>query len=248
MAKVIKNPSALKADFLFLKAKLKKRILFLLGFILVAILGNIIMKADFLYNIGMIFVGVSVVGFLVSLFMVMSTSNEVTIKGQGLLGEDETAEILAEGLDNSYTVIQNVVVTLEGKSSELDLVVLGPNGVFVIEAKNRNGLIEGGYDKDKWLQHKVGRRGGEYSSEFYSPIKQVGTHIFRLAGHLRQNNIRFHICGAVYFSNPEAKVRLSGEPDKIPVFWKPDELILYIKMNNANLPLETKEAIIDLLK
>ena len=248
MAKVIKRPSALKAEFLRLKAKFKNCLLTLLLFILTSVIGNLIMQAQAVYNLGLAVTGVSVFGFLVCIVIIISVQNELTIKGQGLVGEDAAAGVLAEGLNDSYTIIQNVVVTLEGKSSEIDLVVLGPNGIFVVETKNRNGVIEGGYDKDKWRQHKIGRRGGEYSAEFYSPVKQVGTHIFRLAGFLRQNNIRFHICGAVYFSNPEAKVRLSGEVDKIPVFSKPEELILYIKMNNSNLSAETKESVINLLK
>ena len=246
MAKLIRKPSPLKAEFLALKRKFKRTVLALLIFIAAAVAGNLIMPL--FYTFGMIVVGISVLGFLISLILLTLSQNEITIKRQGVIGEDTTADMLAATLDDSYTVFQNVIATLDGKSSEIDLVVVGLNGIFVIETKNRNGLIEGGYDKDRWLQHKVGRGGGEYSSNFYSPVKQVGTHVFRLAGFLRQNGVRFHIMGAVYFSNSEARVRLSGEPDKIPVFSTPKDLVLYIKMNNASLPLELKEKIIELLK
>ena len=248
MAKVIKKPSALKEEYLHLKVRFKRAVLSLLALIGIAVLGNLIMQSDKLYSLGMILVGAAVLGFFICLGIIMSTQSSISIKGQGVLGEERALSQLAEGLDDSYTIIQNAVITLDGKSSEIDLIVVGLNGVFAIETKNRNGLIEGGYDRERWLQHKVGRRGGEYSAEFYSPVKQVGTHVFRLAGFLKQNGIRFYIMGAVYFSNPEARVRLSGEADKIPVFSSQSDLILYIKTNNASLPLETKQKIINLIK
>ena len=60
--------------------------------------------------------------------------------------------------------------------------------------------------------------------------------------------MRFFINGAVYFSNPEAVIRIEGEPDKIPVFSEAADLVRYIKLGNNPLPLEVKEKIINLLK
>ena len=246
MARLVRKPSALKTEFLSLKQKLRKKIYALLIFIVTAVVGNLIMSS--LYNVGLIMIGISVLGFLITLIMITTAQNNIIIKGQGVLGEDNSAEMLASMLDDSYTVFQNVVVTLDGKQSEIDLVVVGMNGIFAIEVKNRNGRIEGGYDNDRWFQHKTGRGGSDYSSDFYSPVKQVATHVFRLAGFLKKNGIRFFINGAVYFSNPEAVMRIDGQPDKIPVFSEADDLIRYRKLGNNPLPLDLKEKIIDLLK
>ncbi len=246
MAKLVRKPSALKTEFLSLKQKLRKEVFALLIFIAIAVIGNLIMPS--IYNIGLVMVGVSVLGFLITLIMITSTQNNIIIKGQGVSGEDTSAEALASMLDDSYTVFQNVVVELEGKQSEIDLVVVGNNGIFAVEVKNRNGRIEGSFNTDRWFQHKTGRGGGDYSSDFYSPVKQVATHVFRLAGFLKKNGVRFFINGAVYFSNPEAVIRIEGEPDKIPVFSEAADLVRYIKLGNNPLPLEAKEKITNLLK
>lgn len=140
-----------------------------------------------------------------------------SVLGAGNQGENATANIVS-ALPNSFVGFQNVVVTFEGQKSEMDMVVVGPTGVYIIETKNHNGTIYGGYADRNWIQHKIGRRGSPYQNEIYSPVKQVGTHIYRLANYLRSNGARVHVDGLVYFSNYEAVLQLHGKPDKIPVF------------------------------
>ena len=247
MAKLIKKPNALKEDYLKLKRRKNNALLFMLLFVALAILGSILMNRVSLYTFGLILLGLSVLGFIICTIFINAIQNTLAIKKQGVDGEDITADILSNGLDDSYTVFQNSVITFEGKSSELDLIVVGENGVFVIEAKNRGGTVVGGYNKDKWTQHKIGQKGGEYSSDFYSPVKQVSTHIFRLAGFLRQNDIRAHIDGAVYFANEDAEIQISGNADKIPVLCRKKELIRFIRKNENHIGSELAEEICNLL-
>ncbi len=247
MAKLIKKPSALQAEYWGLKKKFSKILVALIIFIVLAVVGNLVMLNTPLDTTGLVVTCVAVLGFLISLILITTTQNEIVIKGQGIAGEEAVASILSNSLDDSYTIIQNVVVTLDGKSSELDLVVVGNNGIFIVEVKNRNGRIQGSYDAPRWYQHKIGSGGGVYSSDFYSPVKQVATHIFRLAGFLRQNGVRFHILGSVFFSNPEALLRIEGEPGNIPVFGSYEDFIHYIRIYNGSLPYEVKERVVELL-
>lgn len=249
MAKIIKKPSALKEEYLKQKSKVKHSALTAMIFILAAVGGNIFMRGhNIIYNVGLGLFIVSALGFIICCGYACAKQNLVASLKQGVDGEDITADILMNGLSDKYTVFQNSIITLDGKKSELDLIVVGENGIFVLEAKNRNGRIVGNYTKDKWTQYKIGRKGGEYSAEFYSPVKQVGTHVFRLAGFLRQNSIRAHIDGIVYFANPEAELQISGQPDKISVFCSDKELLRFIKKNDNQIPIETVEHICDLLK
>ena len=135
----------------------------------------------------------------------------------GVDGENATAQIIAS-LPDTYTGFQNIRITFEGKTSELDMVVVGPTGVFVIETKNMNGTIVGNYDNPQWVQKKVGQQGTPYSKNFYNPIKQVGTHVYRLANYLRNNGCAVHVNDMVYFSNPDTAVQLLGTQPKTPVF------------------------------
>lgn len=245
MAKIIRKPSALKSDYLKIKKAVNKTMFSAFICVITAVLSSIIMQNNSLFNFGLILTALSVVGFLICIIIIISKQNELAIKKQGVLGEDNAADLLCRRLSDDYTVFQNLVVTVGGKSSELDLVVVGKSGVFVIEAKNRNGKIVGSFSKEKWTQHKIGYGGGKYSAEFYSPVKQVSTHIFRLAAFLRANGIGVYIRGAVYFSNPEAEVTVSGKEENIPVFTNEKDLIRYIKSNDENLSKDTMSAISD---
>ena len=247
MAKVVKKPSALKNDYLKIKRAVNRTVFSAFVVILIAILGSTIMQTDSLFTFGMVLTCLSVLSFLVCIIIVISRHNELCIKKQGVLGEDLTADILSRRLDDSYTVFQNCVITLDGKSSETDLIVVGENGIFIIETKNRNGKIKGNYQKEKWTQHKTGYKGGSYSADFYSPVKQVGTHIFRLAGFLRQNGIRVHIDGAVFFSNADTELEISGVIGNIPVFCREKDLIRFIKKNDNTIPTDTQKQIYELL-
>ena len=157
------------------------------------------------------------VGFLGGFFLGGVMSHKAASYKSGIQGEATTAGIV-RGLPDEYFGIQNMQIRYDGQSSELDMVVVGPTGVFIIETKNLNGTIVGNYDTTHWTQRKVGQQGTPYSKNFYSPVKQVGTHVYRLAHLLRDSGIRVTVESLVYFSNPDTVVQLVGTPARIPVF------------------------------
>lgn len=135
----------------------------------------------------------------------------------GLQGEESAAELVSH-LPESYRCYQNLTVSHRGKASEMDLVITGPTGIFIVEVKHQNGTVFGRYGDSHWVQDKLGRKGGNYKKQFYSPVKQVGTHTFRLANWLRSRGLNTHISSMVYFSNPETELHLKGDPQEISVF------------------------------
>lgn len=140
-----------------------------------------------------------------------------SIVASGVEGEDRLHNII-ERLPETFIGFQNVHVFYNGEQSELDMVVIGLTGIFVIEVKNHNGTIVGNFSDRNWVQHKVGRNGTPYSKEMYNPVKQVGTHVYRLANYLRDRGVKCHVESVVYFANPEADVQLHGTPEKTAVF------------------------------
>lgn len=142
---------------------------------------------------------------------------DAQVRQAGLEGEKMSARMMAQ-LPDGYTVLQNLSVEYEGKTSELDLTIVGPTGVFVVETKNHVGYIWGEYDGQNWGQQKVSGGGVVQQKGFYSPVKQVGTHVYRLAKKLRSSGFQVHVNGAVLFTNPRAEVHLQGTPGNIPVF------------------------------
>lgn len=93
-------------------------------------------------------------------------------------GEKATAARLEAELPASWTVICNKVVTGRGQPrSEVDLIVVGDNTVFVIDEKNWHGTIRG--DDKGWVL-----RGGDSDR---SPISKAENVARQLAGNLRDN-------------------------------------------------------------
>ncbi|WP_246938522.1 nuclease-related domain-containing protein [Bacillus pinisoli] len=125
----------------------------------------------------------------------------------GIEGEKTAINSVSE-LPSGYTGISSVRVSYDGKDAELDLVVVGPNGVFIVETKNHNGEIAGNVDSSTWTQHKVGRKGGEYTNTMKNPLKQVKRQVWILSNYLKDNGTRAWVEGCVFFSNPSVDVRL----------------------------------------
>ena len=187
---------------------------------------------------GYVFLGVFVEAFFYKIFR-----DKLNGLKSGVKGERNLISILSK-LPDDYKAISNVIVEYEGKSSELDLVLIGKNGVFVIETKNHNGTIEGDDTDEQWIQNKVGRKGGRYSKSMYNPMKQVSTHVFRLSNFLKTNNINVWVQGAVFFSNRSTRVNISNHNNKVPVFVASkngvNELLQYINTYQVKKEIDTE--------
>ena len=172
--------------------------------------------------------------------------NQRKIVSAGIKGEKETAQLLSKRLPEDYRVFQNINVTFDGKTSEIDTVVVGKSGVFVVEAKNTGGNITADISAQKWHQRKI--RGRQiHEKEFYNPVKQVGTHVYRLANFLRENGIRVRVEAAVFIANPETEICFLSERGNIPVYFAKDngenKLIQYIMDGKSQIDQKTLEKI-----
>ena len=194
--------------------------------------------------------GVGILWWFVCILLAVIPVRDLNALKAGIDGEAAAAKLLKQ-LPSSYQCYQNVVVSSQGKTSEMDLVAVGPTGVFIIETKNLNGHITGGWDAQNWTLHKTGRRGGAYEKSFYSPVKQVGTHIYRLAHYLRERDCRVHIDAAVLFIHPDTSVSLHGTPGDIPVYAGKEggkALLRHITDSNTTIPPQMLKKLHQLLE
>lgn len=155
------------------------------------------------------------------------------IKESGAKGEDEALKALS-ALPDSYTIFNQIYIPNErGKNgrTELDLVVVGPNGIFVVEVKNIRGEVEGSRQDWKWIVHKVGRQGSNYTSEISNPVKQLGRQIGALKPLVRRKEDSPWVQGIAFFPNPDHSVKLRDDPG-IPVLTNMEDLIKYIQEFN----------------
>ena len=79
-------------------------------------------------------------------------------------------------------ILRNVYIpTSDGKSSEIDLLVVSKKGLLVFECKNYGGNIYGDAKRPKWIQY-LGRK----KSYFYNPLMQNRTHVRHMKKYLEE--------------------------------------------------------------
>lgn len=111
--------------------------------------------------------------------------NQAELKGQE--GEKIVNRLL-EKLGDDYTLFQDIYVPYEGRTSQIDHVLLSPYGIFVIETKNFSGWIYGKQTDRTWTQVLFSEK-----NTFYNPIWQNNTHVKALAQFLETPNTKIYV-------------------------------------------------------
>lgn len=184
MAEIVKRSNHLRIDIR--KAYLK--IVLSLSLILVAIsIGDVTGYLSFLP------IGVLII-------MIMQALNHIEILKFGLQGEKEAFDLLAK-LPYQYKVLSDVHLVDGTKSSQIDFVIIGSNGLFIMESKHIKGTLNG-KEEDNYLQKvKYGKSGDRYVKRMYNPIKQISGHKIGMDIFLKKKGFRYNALPILYFSN-----------------------------------------------
>ena len=104
---------------------------------------------------------------------------------KGLNGEYSLYQYLQSFESIGCKFLFNLYVPRDnGKTSEIDVIMFHPKGLFVIESKNYSGWIFGKESNKQWTQTlPVGRR-RSHKEHFYNPIMQNATHIRAVRKHI----------------------------------------------------------------
>ena len=139
--------------------------------------------------------------FLLAIFLIplLSKKKEPTKKYKssaeilGEIGENKIAQILSS-LSKEYQVFNDIYLSNNGMTTQIDHIVISIYGIFVIETKNYKGQIYGNSSSEHWTENFYGK-----TYKFYNPIKQNHSHIKVLQKLLR---IPFDtLISVVVFSN-----------------------------------------------
>lgn len=98
--------------------------------------------------------------------------------GKGIWGEFQVKLVLGKNKENQKYVMNNLMIVYEGKSSQIDHIIINRTGIFVIETKNYAGRIYGQEEQREWTQVL---KYGKVKNKFYNPIMQNKTHIYALS-------------------------------------------------------------------
>ena len=136
-------------------------------------------------------------------------------------------------LPEEYHVIDDVLFMSNGRSTQIDHIVVSPYAVFVIETKGYKGWIFGGENSEYWTQIIYKRK-----STFYNPIHQNDGHIRFLKFLLKDlGNIPF--VPIVVFNN-EADLKVNVNNHIVVNRYCLKDAILQYKETVINLELKTK--------
>ena len=120
--------------------------------------------------------------------------HQLRAKIKGALGERSVIQAIEKGLDREvYKVINDVTITCDGGTTQIDHVIVSVHGVFSIETKNMKGTIYGRAKDKNWTQ-SVGRK----KFQFQNPIRQNYKHTQALKETLGLSDDQVH--GIVVFA------------------------------------------------
>lgn len=102
-------------------------------------------------------------------------------KIKGYFGEQSVSFFLSRLDETKYKVINNIMIKVGDRTTQIDHIVVSNYGVFVIETKNYKGWITGNEYDDYWKQTIYKRK-----EKLRNPIKQNYGHIQALKEHLSE--------------------------------------------------------------
>ncbi len=148
----------------------------------------------------------------------MKLKQQKGISAAGARGEKRVLSLLSR-LPDSFYVITDVELVIGHKTAQIDYIIVGPTGIFVVEAKNLKGTISGNANDEMLFKTKHFGNGETDTKKIYNPILQVSTHGRLLSKLLIKNGYYNESSACVYFSHPMSEVSLSGENPSVRVFW-----------------------------
>ena len=137
----------------------------------------------------------------------------------GQFGEFATEYALTnKNLDGELVVLKNIYVPTQGKTTEIDLLMIHEKGIFVFESKNYSGWIFGSADQLNWTQSL---QNGD-KNKFYNPIRQNRTHIKALAAFLEKPVSEF--VSYIDFSERCTLKKVPADTSDVIIVRRPDML------------------------
>lgn len=150
--------------------------------------------------------GFAAVGFAVSLVFLAAFYyflRKYRIYGGGWAGEKKVIELLNSKLGDDYILLNDLY--LRGGGGDIDHVVLGPNGIFVLETKNWNGSVT--CNGDIW------QRTGKQNFKG-SPSRQAKRNVYTIKHIIDSSKVlgtlAIYVEGIVVFTNNHATLNLNN--------------------------------------
>lgn len=120
-------------------------------------------------------------------------------------GSELESEIIAKGEEQGFKVVSNLYIEYgkQGKTTEVDVVLVNRKGIYVVEAKNYNCVIKGNVSNQKLQTIYPNKK----KYDLYNPIKQNETHISILSKEIGLNESELN---PLIVFGKKSSIKLSG--------------------------------------
>ena len=112
---------------------------------------------------------------LLIIILIFLSKHLLKPKIRGIIGEKKVEWTIDSVIGSEQYVINNLILSNNGTTSQIDHIVINPRGVFVLETKNYSGEIYGSEDQREWTQVLSY---GKVKNKLYNPVKQNATHAY----------------------------------------------------------------------
>lgn len=154
--------------------------------------------------------GLSVLLILGALAAAGPSEREIAIKRAGAAGEAVLPQILRP-LPDTYVLLNGVPTP--GAHSDIDHVLVGPSGIWAIEAKHHVGMVQ--CVGDAWGYARTGPGGMPIAGHIGNPSQQARRAAKALERYLQQRGASANVQPLVVFTHP--RVELSIEQPTVAI-------------------------------
>ncbi len=144
--------------------------------------------------------------YILALVLAASILKLFMPKIKGYFGEKSVAFFLSKLDPAKYTAINNIMLQVGSRTTQIDHVVVSNYGIFVIETKNYQGWILGNEFDDYWTQVIYKRK-----EKLHNPIKQNYGHIQALKEILSDYTDVSYISIVAFTTKADLKVKANSD-------------------------------------
>jgi hypothetical protein len=146
---------------------------------------------------------------------------------RGQEGEDNVVQLIVQALDGNWHLFRNL--SLPGRhKGDVDLVLVGPPGVWALEVKNFRGEYRNVGEAWEW------KNGTSWKSARDNPSRQAQNSAYRLKNFLKADNVHVFVNTAVIWANANSHLMLENPsvavwrydrlPDELGNIWQGEKL------------------------
>lgn len=179
-------------------------------------------------------------GYALDRFIFQPWENNLKLLRKGQQGEETVLNIFFSSLDHKWTIFRNVIIP-GTKFGDIDLILVGPTGIWCFEVKNYSGEFRN--IGDTW-EHKVG---SDWKPAYGNTSKQAKRNAARVSTFLKSHQLTQWVHPVIVWANPESTIDIQNPTVEI---WRLDNLQEHLNGLMAGRPLaeETTQKIVTAIK